>query len=103
MLQGRLKFARGLAHVDNSSYLPHARHTDADEHVEELRTQLGRFRDHPDGSISGKGDDKQVLSAARRPIPELMHSDRHDDDDIAMGLFLATYWAFEILAVEALG
>jgi hypothetical protein len=29
--------------------------------------------------------------------------DKHDDDDIAMGLLLAVYWAFEILAVEALG
>ena len=49
------------------------------------QAQLGRFRDHADGSISGKGEDK------------------HDDDDVAMATLLVVDWAFEILAYETLG
>jgi hypothetical protein len=75
MIQGRFKLSKKLAHVDNSAYLPHARRTEVEEHVEELQAQLGRFRDHSDGSISGKGEDKA------------------DDDDLAMATLLVVYWS----------
>lgn len=74
MIQGRFRLSKKLAHTDNSSYLLHARRTEVSEHVEELQSQLGRFTDHSDGSISGKGEDKG------------------DDDDLAMATLLVVYW-----------
>lgn len=39
MIQGRFKLSKKLAHVDNSAYLPHARRTEVEEHVEELQVR----------------------------------------------------------------
>lgn len=40
LVQCRFKFSKKLAYVDNSAYLPHARRTEVEEHVEELQVRF---------------------------------------------------------------
>jgi len=120
MIQGRFKFSKQLAHVDNSAYLPHARVTDVEEHVEELQVMLVCYplpskvtylSIEPARAVQGslRWCVLPVCPSTNLGLTALVGSisgkgeDRADDDDLAMACLLVVYWAFEILAHESLG
>lgn len=81
LIDGRIAFSKDMCTADRSAFEGRVKPKDPNDVVDELGAQLKRFRDHPDGTVSGKG-------AAG------------ENDDIAMALMMGIYWR---VAVKASG
>ena len=79
IVDGRVAVSSTVIIADRTAFEGRAKRGDANELIEELANQLKRFRDHEDGSTSGKGPGGE-------------------DDDIAMAFLLTVYWRVAVLA-----
>lgn len=82
IVDGRIAISANVVTADRSAFEARAKQPTATELVEELGKQLKRFRDHEDGSTSGKGPGGE-------------------QDDIAMALLMTVYWRVAVIASGA--
>jgi hypothetical protein len=79
IVDGRIAVASNAIVANRSAFEARAKQPPAAELVQELGKQLKRFRDHDDGSTSGKGPGGE-------------------QDDIAMALMMTIYWRVAVIA-----
>ena len=79
IVDGRVAVANNAIVADRTAFESRGKKNDCDELVTELGNQLKRFRDHDDGTTSGKGPGGE-------------------QDDIAMAFLMAVYWRVAVLA-----
>lgn len=79
IINGALAFNSSLITADRTAFEPKANKENTEELKIELRDQLIRFADRPDGTVSGK-------------------TFAGDNDDMAMALMLSIYWRICILS-----
>ena len=77
LLKGAVRVSPALFTVCEGIYNPRTVPVTPDEALEICFRQVSRFRDHDDGSVSGKGSG--------------------EEDDAGMALLLATQWSMSVL------
>lgn len=79
LADGRISVSTDVVTADRTCFDPRAVHVEPQAALDELKAQMVRFCDQPDGTISGK-------------------SAGGDEDDICMAFLLACYWRICLMA-----
>ena len=81
LLDNALRFSGNFVTTSRAAFNPKSKPANYNEQIETMLEQLGRFRDQPDGQISGK-------------------SPAGDNDDLGVAAMMCIYWSFILRSLK---